>query len=126
MILSFGGQAGNNLAKGLHNLRLRVLGTSPAHIDEAEDRFKFSRALDALDIKQPAWVNATSKEEATNFCKENGYPCLIRPSYVLSGVSGCHKDVSPPSSCFQAAMNVAHNERDLHSFLEQATHVSID
>ena len=57
IILSFGGQAGNNIAKGLHNLRLRILGTSPAHIDEAEDRFKFSRALDKLDIKQPAWIN---------------------------------------------------------------------
>ncbi|KAI6208543.1 CAD protein [Aphelenchoides besseyi] len=108
IILSFGGQAGNNIAKGLPS-RL-VFGTSPSHIDEAEDRYKFSRALDKLGIKQPAWVNATSLDDAVDFCNTHGYPCLIRPSYVLSG----------------AAMNVAHNEEELRSFIEHATYVARD
>lgn len=61
VILSFGGQAANNIAKGLSaNNAIRIYGTTPTHIDEAEDRYKFSRALDKLNIKQPGWVNATS------------------------------------------------------------------
>uniref|UniRef100_A0A914S4L8 Carbamoyl-phosphate synthetase large subunit-like ATP-binding domain-containing protein n=1 Tax=Parascaris equorum TaxID=6256 RepID=A0A914S4L8_PAREQ len=44
-------------------------------------------------ILQPQWTRTDSIEEAEQFCNEVGYPCLIRPSYVLSG----------------AAMNVAHN-----------------
>lgn len=114
VILAFGGQAGNNIAKSLQSanlsVKVHVYGTNPVHIDEAEDRFKFSRALDALNIKQPQWHNATSFDAAKNFCQEVGYPCLIRPSYVLSG----------------AAMNVAHNESDLTLFLGQATVVAKD
>lgn len=37
-----------------------------------------------------------------------GYPCLVRPSYVLSG----------------AAMNVAHSEHDLANYLQSASEVS--
>ena len=42
------------------------------------------------------------------FCKRVGYPCLVRPSYVLSG----------------AAMNVAHCDSDLETFLSSAAAVS--
>jgi carbamoylphosphate synthase large subunit len=64
-----------------------VFGTPPKYIDEAEDRFKFSRALDELRIGQPRWRNAASVNEAREFCDRVGYPCLIRPSYVLSGAA---------------------------------------
>ncbi|CAD5206264.1 unnamed protein product [Bursaphelenchus okinawaensis] len=114
IILAFGGQAGNNIAKTLTsaqlNVRVQVFGTNPIHIDEAEDRFKFSRALEQTNIKQPQWQNATTVDAAKKFCTDVGYPCLIRPSYVLSG----------------AAMNVAHNETDLVHFLNQATVVAKD
>lgn len=111
VILSFGGQAANNIAKGLSSFNnIHIYGTTPTHIDEAEDRYKFSRALDKLNIKQPSWVNATSLEEAIRFCNDNNYPCLVRPSYVLSG----------------AAMNVAHNESELRQFLDAATVMAKD
>lgn len=42
------------------------------------------------------------------FCGEVGYPCLVRPSYVLSG----------------AAMNVAHSDNDLQLYLKNAANVS--
>ena len=38
-----------------------------------------------------------------------GYPCLVRPSYVLSG----------------AAMNVATNAHDLEAFMDEATAVRL-
>lgn len=115
VILAFGGQAGNNIAKSLSaanlSVKVQVFGTAPVSIDDAEDRFKFSRILErTLNVKQPQWENATSVDAAREFCARVGYPCLIRPSYVLSG----------------AAMNVAHNEADLERFLGQATVVAKD
>uniref|UniRef100_A0A914HQW9 Carbamoyl phosphate synthase arginine-specific large chain n=1 Tax=Globodera rostochiensis TaxID=31243 RepID=A0A914HQW9_GLORO len=118
IILAFGGQAANNIALALQlaspNLcvPIKVFGTAPSFVDKAEDRFKFSRALDELKIAQPKWKNAKSVEEAVGQCSAEvgGYPCLIRPSYVLSG----------------AAMKVAHNEEDLRNFLSEAALVARD
>ncbi|KHN87153.1 CAD protein, partial [Toxocara canis] len=111
-ILAFGGQAPNNIATSLREVcqDLKIFGTSPDDIDVAENRFKFSRHLDELRILQPQWTRTDSVEEAEQFCNEVGYPCLIRPSYVLSG----------------AAMNVAHNGDDLRTFLSHATVVAKD
>ncbi|PAV82102.1 hypothetical protein WR25_27009 isoform A [Diploscapter pachys] len=108
LILAFGGQAPNNIALTLSRAQVTIFGTSPDSIDSAEDRYKFSRKLEGLKISQPNWKKSDNIEDAKLFCAEVGYPCLIRPSYVLSG----------------AAMNVAHNEDDLASFLQQATVVA--
>lgn len=108
IILSMGGQLPNNIALDLHRQQARILGTSPDSIDGAENRFKFSRMLDRIGIMQPEWKNLTSLEEAIEFCEKVGYPCLVRPSYVLSG----------------AAMNVAHSNQDLKTYLSLASKVS--
>ena len=63
--------------------------------------------LDNINIKQPQWKELTSFELAKQFCSNVGYPCLVRPSYVLSG----------------AAMNVAHNNEDLEAYLNKAESV---
>ena len=104
LVLSMGGQIPNNLALPLHRAGVRVLGTAPSAIDQAEDRHKFSRLLDELDIKQPAWRELVSLDEAKAFADTVGYPVLLRPSYVLSG----------------AAMGVASNEVELLRFVERA------
>ena len=108
IILSMGGQVANNIAMALYKMGVKILGTSPVRIDEAENRFKFSRMLDRLKIDQPEWRELTDVDDAIAFCEEVGYPCLIRPSYVLSG----------------AAMNVAYNEEELKSYLGEAVSVS--
>lgn len=108
IILSMGGQLPNNIAMDLHRQKARILGTSPESIDCAENRFKFSRMLDTIGISQPRWKELTNVENAKWFCEEVGYPCLVRPSYVLSG----------------AAMNVAYSDRDLENYLGEATAVS--
>ena len=87
VIISMGGQVPNNLALKLHQAGVRVLGTSPESIDRAEDRHKFSRLLDELGIDQPPWTEITTVEEAKAFCRQVGYPVIIRPSYVLSGAA---------------------------------------
>lgn len=110
VILSVGGQLPNNIAMDLHRQQTRVLGTSPEMIDGAENRFKFSRMLDRKGILQPRWKELTNLKSAIEFCEEVGYPCLVRPSYVLSG----------------AAMNVAHSNNDLEAYLKSASDLSKD
>lgn len=108
IIVNMGGQLPNNIAMDLHRQKARILGTSPESIDCAENRFKFSRMLDSIGISQPRWKELTNLENIKSFCEEVGYPCLVRPSYVLSG----------------AAMNVAYSHRDLEGYLSEASAVS--
>ena len=65
------------------------MGTLPEMIDNAENRFKFSRLLDNIGVHQPRWKELTDLSQAKEFCANVGYPCLVRPSYVLSGEKGC-------------------------------------
>jgi carbamoyl-phosphate synthase large subunit len=62
-----------------------IIGTSPESIDLAEDRKRFGKLLEDLDIPQPRGGTATSVEEALAVGKRIGYPVLVRPSYVLGG-----------------------------------------
>lgn len=50
VVVSVGGQIPNNLALPLHQQGVRVLGTSPDSIDQAEDRHKFSALLDRIKV----------------------------------------------------------------------------
>ena len=45
--------------------------------------------LDEINIDQPLWKELTNIDSAKKFCNEVEYPCLIRPSYVLSGAMMC-------------------------------------
>lgn len=62
VILSMGGQLPNNIAMALHRQQCRILGTSPEAIDSAENRFKFSRLLDTINISQPLWKELSDME----------------------------------------------------------------
>ena len=53
IIVSMGGQLPNNIAIHLHRQNIPILGTSPESIDNAVNRFKFSRMLDRINISQP-------------------------------------------------------------------------
>ncbi|KAJ3100685.1 hypothetical protein HDU96_010250 [Phlyctochytrium bullatum] len=108
VIVSMGGQTPNNIALPLQRENVKILGTSPEMIDNAENRYKFSRLLDKIGVDQPQWKELTSIEDAKAFCDKVGYPVLVRPSYVLSG----------------AAMNVVNSASDLKNFLELAVKLS--
>jgi carbamoyl-phosphate synthase large subunit len=107
-VVSMGGQLPNKLALPLAQAGIKLLGHSPETIDLAEDRQRFSKLLDQLEIDQPRWICATSVEEMNEFVKRVGFPVLIRPSYVLSG----------------AAMNVAYNRDSLTLCIGKAVEVS--
>ncbi len=110
LVLGFGGQVPNNLAMQCFQAGYQILGTSPESIDQAEDRNKFSKLLDQLEIKQAPWQSLKDLNEAVGFAKSIGFPVLIRPSYVLSG----------------SAMNVAYSDSDLKKYLQDASDVSAE
>src|SRR5262249_46603753 len=81
----FGGQTPLNLALPLRGAKVTIIGTSPESIDLAEDRKRFGKLLEELNIPQPPGAIATSVEEAVAGARTVGYPVLVRPSYVLGG-----------------------------------------
>ncbi|THU85715.1 carbamoyl-phosphate synthase [Dendrothele bispora CBS 962.96] len=108
VIVSVGGQLPQNIALRLKQNDVKVLGTDPEQIDNAEDRHKFSSVLDSIGVDQPEWAEVSTVDAAKKFAEKVGYPVLIRPSYVLSG----------------AAMNVVYQESDLEYKLSAAASVS--
>ena len=85
VIAQFGGQTPLNLAASLEKNGVKILGTSPAVIDLAEDRDQFRAMMDKLEIPMPESGMATTVDEAISIANEIGYPVMVRPSYVLGG-----------------------------------------
>jgi len=85
MIVQFGGQTPLNLSLPLKAAGVPIIGTSPESIEFAEDRKRFQKLLEELEIPQSPGVLATSVEEALAGAKKVEYPVLVRPSYVLGG-----------------------------------------
>lgn len=85
VIAQFGGQTPLNLAAELEQNGVKILGTSPAVIDLAEDRDLFRAMMDKLEIPMPEAGMATTVEEALQIAEKIGYPVMVRPSYVLGG-----------------------------------------
>ncbi len=85
VIVQFGGQTPLKLAVPLEKAGVKIIGTSPAMIDVAEDRKLFGALINRLGIRQPENGTARSEEEAEAVASQIGYPVLVRPSYVLGG-----------------------------------------
>jgi carbamoyl-phosphate synthase large subunit len=110
VVTCVGGQTANTVAPKLAKEGINIIGTSSEDTDKAEDREKFGNLLETLKIGQPSWKKFTSIQEAKLFALSVGYPVLVRPSYVLSGV----------------AMKIVWAEPQLEQFLNDATRVSPD
>ena len=109
-IVQLGGQTPLNLARPLVNAGVKILGTSVEQIERAEDRGKFSAAIDKLGLIQPPSGTAKTFEEAKAVAAKLGYPVLVRPSFVLGG----------------RAMAICYDEKTLARFIEEATDVNPD
>ena len=84
-IVQYGGQTPLNLAVGLKEAGVNVIGTSPESIDLAEDREKFKQILTQIGLKQPDNETAIEPKDAKDAASRIGYPVLLRPSFVLGG-----------------------------------------
>ena len=108
VIVQFGGQTPLNLALPLKAAGVPIIGTSPESIDLAEDRKRFGKLLDELQIPQPPGAMATSIEEAVAGANKVGYPVLVRPSYVLGG----------------RAMVIAYDDESVIKYMKEAVEYS--
>ncbi len=104
VILQFGGQTAIKLANFLAEKNVKILGTQPKYIDEAEDREKFDEMLEKLGIKRPKGKAVWSVKEGVDEANKLEYPLLVRPSYVLGG----------------QGMEITRNEVDLVRYLTDA------
>ena len=104
VIVQFGGQTPLNLALPLKAAGVPIIGTQPENIDLAEDRKRFGKLLDELQIPAPMNGTATSAEEACEVARRIGYPVLVRPSYVLGG----------------RAMVIAYDEEMVRRYMQEA------
>ncbi|MCQ8182514.1 carbamoyl-phosphate synthase large subunit [Methylomonas sp. SURF-1] len=110
VIVQYGGQTPLKLARALEAAGAPIIGTSPDSIDLAEDRERFQKLLERLNLLQPPNATARSVEQAVNCAKEIGYPLVVRPSYVLGG----------------RAMEIVFNEEGLRRYMKEAVSVSND
>ena len=108
VIVQYGGQTPLKLARQLEAAGAPIIGTSPDSIDLAEDRERFQKLVQSLQLKQPPNRTARSKEEALRMAADVGFPLVVRPSYVLGG----------------RAMEVVHGEEDLAAYMDAAIGVS--
>jgi len=110
IIVQFGGQTPLNLALPLKQAGAKIIGTSPESIDLAEDRKRFNKLLEDLEIPQAPGAMAASLEEAVEGAGKIGYPVLVRPSYVLGG----------------RAMVIAYDEETVIRYMKEAVEYSQD
>lgn len=86
LLLQFSGQTGILLSQKLANdPDIPILGTSSATIKLAEDRLLFSDLLSSLHLPCPPHCLVASLDRAKAWVSRHGYPCLIRPSFVIGG-----------------------------------------
>ena len=110
VIVQFGGQTPLRIAHELEAAGIAILGTPQDAIDLAEDRGRFGKLLDELAIRCPTYGVARARDEALEIGDRIGYPCLVRPSYVLGG----------------RAMEIVYSSAELGRYVDTAVSASPD
>ncbi len=110
VIASLGGQTAINLAEPLMARGVTIIGTDCEAIDRAENRDRFEKILEELNIPQPQGKAVTRIEDGLRAAAEIGYPVLVRPSFVLGG----------------RAMQIVANEEQLRHYLKTAVEIDVD
>ena len=101
-IVQFGGQTAIKLTKALSDMGVKILGTDAEGVDTAENREKFDKLLEELEILRPEGNTVFTLEEALQTANTLGYPVLVRPSYVLGG----------------QGMEIAYSDNDIKEYME--------
>ena len=91
---NLGGQTGLNIAMELaesgylDEKKVKLLGTSPEGIKNAEDRQAFKDMMESINEPCIASKVVTDLQSGLNFAREIGLPVIIRPAYTLGGTGG--------------------------------------
>jgi carbamoyl-phosphate synthase large subunit len=104
VIVQLGGQTPLNIAKRLEEAGVKILGTTCENIDIAEDRDRFKKMLNSVNLIQPANDTAGNLKQARRIAEKIGYPVIVRPSYVLGG----------------RAMQIVYDEKTLSKYMAEA------
>ena len=108
VIVQFGGQTAINLAGPLAACGVKILGSSVDSIDRAEDRERFDELLTETNIPRPKGHTVFDIAGAIKAANDVGYPCMVRPSYVLGG----------------RAMEIVYNDEELKYYMANAVKAS--
>ncbi|HQH26912.1 MAG TPA: carbamoyl-phosphate synthase large subunit, partial [Oligoflexia bacterium] len=108
VIVQFGGQTPLNIAGELEAAGVKILGTSVATINLAEDRDLFRKMMEEMGIPMPASAMACDMAEAVRAAEKIGYPLMLLPSYVLGG----------------RGMQIVYDEQMLRSYVQKAVDVT--
>ncbi len=128
VIVQFGGQTPLNLSRALATCGVPIIGTSVDTIEDAEDREKFQRLLDRLDLRQPANAIARTMDEARAEAAKVGFPSLVRPSFVLGGraMEICYDQAQFERYVAEAFIVAQGQPVLIDRFLEDAIEVDVD
>ncbi|MDO5658440.1 MAG: carbamoyl-phosphate synthase large subunit [Paracoccus sp. (in: a-proteobacteria)] len=128
VIVQFGGQTPLKLANALEAEGIPILGTTPDAIDLAEDRERFQKLLNDLNLRQPINGIAHSDKQAIEIAERIGFPLVIRPSYVLGGrAMEIVRDMDHLRRYITEAVSVSgKNPVLLDSYLSGAIEVDVD
>ncbi len=108
VVVQLGGQTPLNLARGLHEAGVPLLGTPIDSLDRAGDRELFRDMLQKLGLKQPPNGIARNVADAKRIANEVTYPVLVRPSFVLGG----------------RAMEIVYDDAQLDTYMRDAIDAS--
>jgi carbamoyl-phosphate synthase large subunit len=127
-IVQFGGQTPLNLARGLHDAGVKIVGTSVESLEAANNRKLFNELVRRLDLLQPPGGAATSPTEAERIAARIGYPVLVRPSFVLGGRA---MEICYDPAQFEGFVRAAFEASPDHpvlidKFIEDAIEVDVD
>jgi len=128
VIVQLGGQTALKMAEKLHEIGVKIIGTSYDNMDIAEDRGRFSDLLKELGIPYPKYGVAESAEEALAVAHQVGYPVLVRPSYVLGGqgMSIVINDEDLEKAVVNLLKNLPGNRVLIDHFLDRAEEAESD
>jgi len=128
IFLSFGGQTALNCGIELHKSgilkkhKVQILGTPISAIILTEDRDKFAKHLEKINIPTPRSHAATTLAQAIKFAKEIGFPVMIRAGFTLGGQgSGVAYDMETLEKIVKRALAFAPQvliEQYLHHYKE--------
>ena len=94
LLPTMGGQTALNVAMDLHRAGIlqkhgvELIGANDRSIEMAEDREKFTEAMERIGLEVPRGGFAGTVEEAMNIVEDTGYPAIVRPSFTLGGTGG--------------------------------------